>query len=539
MRSDTSAASPVVSARRETVEPERDFLLLDYKDPFLKNNRTTPVQTPVATAPRPVTVPPQRTARPAPSPPLRYAGTIKKNGSHSYLFEYSGLLHTLSPGDEFEGGLHPDRNLCGFGQAHKGRRTFHPLYSKVELKRVAYIPGAVLPTVMVVATLLALTVAAVVSLWDADFLYFSRQRHDTMVRAHIASGFTLYDEYPEEVVSRLDTAGTVTLYDSMPRSRIGVDRKPWGLYEVVTIAGYDGTIRSSKILGKRVPCEDRFVLYCRDNNSPVTLTGKTHIEGAVRTPRGGIVYGQMGAVFFDGEKLEPGTITPAESELPAPTDEALVVIDELKALAGAGGVVSASDSITAGFANSEPLVIAAGDRPEESCFSGNIVIVAEELSIPSSCRLRDVMVVAEKVRIEKGFAGSLQVFASDSLNVEDDVLLDYPSGLFSEKYIALADSVTVGGYVVVNPDGKPDPRNANYRQSRHARVRGLVYIAGSAQLQGIVSGVAMLARAVYYSPRGYYENMICDATVLENPETAWPLWLDDGPPERKEAKWVN
>jgi hypothetical protein len=125
----------------------------------------------------------------------------------------------------------------------------------------------------------------------------------------------------------------------------------------------------------------------------------------------------------------------------------------------------------------------------------------------------------------------------DSINIEENVRLDYPSGLYSEKYIGIGDGTQVNGYAIVNLKDEPNVRNANYEQSRLATVRGLVYVSGIAQLQGIVSGTVFLGKAVYYSPRGYYENMIYDATVLENSEMAAPLWLG-GPPERKEAKWV-
>jgi hypothetical protein len=255
-------------------------------------------------------------------------------------------------------------------------------------------------------------------------------------------------------------------------------------------------------------------------------------------PRGGIVYGQMGSVFFEGEKIEAGVMTPSERELPKPTDEALAAVGKLKSLAARGGTDIAQDSIAVGFSESEPLVIAADGALRDCYLSGNIVVVAGDLIIASSCRLRDVVVLGGKVRIEDGFTGSLQVFARDSLNVEENVSLDYPSGLYSEKYVGIGDDSTVNGYVIVNPADEPNVRNANYVSSRLATVRGLVWVGGMAQLQGIVSGIAMLDKAVYYSRRGYYENMLSDVTIFENYDMAWPLWLD-GPPERKEAKWVN
>jgi hypothetical protein len=218
-------------------------------------------------------------------------------------------------------------------------------------------------------------------------------------------------------------------------------------------------------------------------------------------PSIGVIYGQMAADFFNGEEIPPAMMSTSEDKLPSPSAEALAAIEELKALA-----------------------------------------TGEEVVIDSLQTLTDTVIVARKVRIGSGFAGSLQVFAPDSIVVEERVTLEYPSGLYSETHVSVGDGSEVNGYVIVAPpdsSGEPDIMQAAYKQSRLARVRGLVYIDGIAQIQGIVSGVAMLSKAVYYSPRGYYENMLYDFTILENREMAWPLWLAGAGPQRKEIKWVD
>lgn len=58
-----------------------------------------------------------------------------------------------------------------------------------------------------------------------------------------------------------------------------------------------------------------------------------------------------------------------------------------------------------------------------------------------------------------------------------------------------------------------------------------------AQVQGVVSGCAVLQQAVYFSPQGYYKDMLYDVTLLENPVTAQPLWLPAV--RRKEAACVR
>lgn len=364
------------------------------------------------------------------------------------------------------------------------------------MKIVSKIAGTVLPTAMVISVLLLLTVLALGSLWEADFLMFSRHRFEAMQRAHIEAGFTLYREHPEAVIGALDADSTLLLYDSLPHSRIKIDRRPWGLYERVTIYGYDGRIHSSRILGRRSAYSEDVSFFYRNAGTALTLTGKTRLKGQIRIPRRGLIYGRMGSVFFDGEKPPQAMIKDSDTELPDPEDDAVALVAELM------------------------------ERAEEN------------IEIDSGFHSADTIIVGKKIRIKEGFVGALQAFATDSLNIEPGVVLEYPSGLYSETYIGIGDGSEVNGYVIVAPDEEPDPKNANHRQSRLATVRGLLYVRGTAQFQGIVSGCVFLDKAVYYSSRGYYENMIYDATVLENSEMASPLWLS-GPSERKEAKWID
>ena len=61
-----------------------------------------------------------------------------------------------------------------------------------------------------------------------------------------------------------------------------------------------------------------------------------------------------------------------------------------------------------------------------------------------------------------------------------------------------------------------------------------------AQVQGIVAGCAELRQAVYFSPQGYYKDMLYDLTLLENSATAQPLWHGGAEAvRRKEAVCVE
>ncbi|MFQ8805407.1 MAG: hypothetical protein ACLR8Y_10215 [Alistipes indistinctus] len=119
------------------------------------------------------------------------------------------------------------------------------------------------------------------------------------------------------------------------------------------------------------------------------------------------------------------------------------------------------------------------------------------------------------------------------------VTLGYPSGVFvarenPDRYIEIGPDSRIEGYAIVDGDGKPDVKRTNYRQDRTAVLRGLLWVDGAAQVQGIVSGSLAANRFVYYSSEGYYEDMLYDLTLLENPAATYPLWAETAY-RRKEA----
>lgn len=150
------------------------------------------------------------------------------------------------------------------------------------------------------------------------------------------------------------------------------------------------------------------------------------------------------------------------------------------------------------------------------------------------------MVCARKITVTSGARIAAQLFARDTVIAEPRAVLEYPSGICAGRYAELGDRATADGYVIVRDTVRHKKMAASYRQSRTARVRGLLHADGTAQVQGIVAGCAELRQAVYFSPQGYYKDMLYDVTLLENPATAQPLWHDGADTlRRKEAVCVE
>jgi hypothetical protein len=411
--------------------------------------------------------------------------------------------------------------------------------------------AGVLATVVVVSALLLLMLAGSMWLWETDFLLYSRTNYQLAQRANIESAFTLYRNDPT-IMERLETDSTYRLYDSLPGSRMRITRSSWGLYEAMNVCSTDGRIHSTRLMGTAGPGGGVGTFWYRDNNGALTLSGRTNIKGKAALPRNGVIYGQMQSVFFSGEKLSPTNITRSETQIP---EAAATAREAVRALFDLTGEQLLKDSLRVSFHRSTTLVAAIGSGTLDGCFfSGNIVLRGERLHIAASCRLTDVIVAARSVSIADGFRGRLQIFATDSVVVGKDVVLDSPSGIFAGLYADIQDGSEVNGYAIVDPASLPDATSTapqtdikapNLRKSRTSRLRGLLYVNGLAILQGIVTGSAVVDEAVYYSPHGYYRHMVYDAAVLESDAVHYPLWLEDSERKkekverRKEAGWLE
>ena len=400
------------------------------------------------------------------------------------------------------------------------------------MKRIKNLKAGALSTVIVVSALMMLAVMALISLWDMDMLLFSRTQYLKSQKADIESAYLLYSTHPDRFMQK---ETELTIFDDRPSSKVEIEREQWGLYELVSVSVEKPAFTRTKLMGLREPSAYGAGLYHRENQMSITLAGNTNILTTAYLPRNGFIYGQMNSEFFDGQETDPAQMKPADPLFPAASQEILAGVDSMFSVHPTAQLFPGSMAVP--FYNSTPLVLSADGQIRNCDLAGKTIVVGDELTIDSTCRFRDIIFICSSLVVEEGFEGSMQVFARDSVVVEPNVRLLYPSGIYAGDRVRLSDSTQVNGYVIVNPLEEPEMTKPNYVSARKSIVRGFVYVNGNAQLQGIVSGSVYVKEAMYYGPSGYYRGMIHDFTLLENPGVAYPIWLDQG--KRRDAEWVK
>ena len=169
----------------------------------------------------------------------------------------------------------------------------------------------------------------------------------------------------------------------------------------------------------------------------------------------------------------------------------------------------------------------------------------EHVRLDASARLNDVILVASSVVIEEGFKGTLQIFAKDTVLLNDNVRLDYPSGVMltgnsRDTFLKLGNNSEINGYAIVL--GKTEESftsfHANYIQRDSAALNGLLYVAGNAVITGRIRGAVYLADCWYRSGEAFYACALYDARISRSDDLAWPLRFSAGY-NRREIKKLH
>ncbi len=107
--------------------------------------------------------------------------------------------------------------------------------------------GSVLPTAIAATTVITIAMLGLIALWEQSRMAELGYRRLRQAHADAESAYMLYCLHPDD--ERLTAAEGFLLYDSIPRSRVYLSVRPWGLYELVGISTSDSAVRQCRITG--------------------------------------------------------------------------------------------------------------------------------------------------------------------------------------------------------------------------------------------------------------------------------------------------
>lgn len=408
-------------------------------------------------------------------------------------------------------------------------------------KNNKHLTAAALPVVLVISVLILLVVLFVYSLWDINFLYYSSYHYKKQQQENLNSAIVLYSndstflrEYNEEKIFQL--------YETDSASTISFVTQQWGFYEYIRVSSQNGNFSSTRLLGKKQECDHRAVLWLCDRNRALSLSGETEIRGKIFIPLNGINYTEIDGEYYKGEEIPYAFLDIAGAQLPPIDSTTLVFPESLKEYRDQSDELSVNTDTYYSF-NGPTNYFNLTENRGEIVLRGNAVLFADELKISASSKINEVIIVARKVTIEEGFTGSMQIFCSDSVLIEENVKLQYPSGIYvgaeiNYPYVSLSDNSEINGYVIIL--GKIRDEELlfpSYRQSAKALLRGLLYVDGTTNIQGELSGAVYLKDCFFTSGQDVYAGTLSNTRISRNDNIAYPVFLS-GEYTRKEVKSI-
>jgi hypothetical protein len=310
-----------------------------------------------------------------------------------------------------------------------------------------------------------------------------------------------------------------------------IDKQYWGSFELIRSRAGEGNSSFEKVVlvGAKSGFE-RPGIYLENNNLPLVLVGKTRIEGDAYTPEDIIKPGSIAGHYYAGDKLVYGRRFQSLKKLPVVDILWKTYARNLLAYIPGGNtsVIELRDASNS-FLEQSQVIYSTDKLVLREILKGNVILKSETaVEITSLSQIDQVLVIAPKVIIRKGFKGSLHVI-TEEIEVEDEVWLQYPSSIVvfekdnfeaDSPYsyiprIGLGQSSLLEGNLLYFGSSSENISRNDILINEGSVVEGDVYCEGHTDLKGTVIGTLYTKFFVANQGGSLYINHIYNGQILK------------------------
>ncbi|WP_298423797.1 hypothetical protein [uncultured Kordia sp.] len=291
----------------------------------------------------------------------------------------------------------------------------------------------------------------------------------------------------------------------------------WGFYKVIHAKTYynQDTIHKSVLVGSMKT--DNTALFVTDYDKIQSVAGKVKIIGDIAIPKA-----RWNEKNMQGEKTEihiNGVTSPSKNKLPAinkKQQQLPKVFDyevTLENLEENSVYVHSFDKETA------LLKVHNSHSLRGKKLKGNIIIEKSgTFLINKHMELEDVIIKADDVKIEAGFVGNIQVIAKNTVFIEDDVQLLYPSSIFIDKpnklgTITIGENSVVMGSIILSGIPRKKASKSFIKIKKNAIIVGDLYCEGNLEITGKVYGSVYTNYLTTTIEKNTYKNMLMNVEI--------------------------
>jgi len=303
----------------------------------------------------------------------------------------------------------------------------------------------------------------------------------------------------------------------------------WGLYKVGIVRSFE--IKKEKtslfMYGEMLPLNFKAAIYLADHERPLALVGKTKIIGDAFLPKAGAQIAYIDQRVYNRDSLIFGKILISEKSLPSLEPRTFEYLEQLTSLpriraTSINETLLLQDTIVRLFDDSALEIYHKGKLIlQNHSIAGNIIIHSDSLiEIDETCAIKNCILTAPVIKVKKGFKGSLQLIATDSIILEQNCRLDYPSAIVLLKTkkqvfqpaIIIDSGSIVEGTILTFADNDDQNKTAVYLREG-SKVTGLVYVNGFLSLKGRIDGAVGADFFLYNTGATMYQNYLVDAEI--------------------------
>jgi hypothetical protein len=153
-------------------------------------------------------------------------------------------------------------------------------------------------------------------------------------------------------------------------------------------------------------------------------------------------------------------------------------------------------------------------------FKGNFILRSEDsIRVKKNTVLEDVILIAPKITLEEGFKGTVQVFATKGIELEQKVTLNYPSVLCvynespDQSKIKIKKECHITGAVVLFGNNDTEIDKNTIEIDEKGLLFGDLYCSGKLMLKSNVYGSVYTNRFFLKTASSSYENIISDIEI--------------------------
>ncbi|MBY0426788.1 MAG: hypothetical protein K2Q22_14225 [Cytophagales bacterium] len=335
----------------------------------------------------------------------------------------------------------------------------------------------------------------------------------------------------------------------------------WGIFGAFTVKAFakKDTVMKSALFGYIPNDSLRAAIYMADQSRPLSLCGKTEITGKVYLPQAGAKRGYIEGIGYISNTLVKGDILRSASEIPKLSENVIGPIKSILSKLGGDSTKTISESNTRYLSldslvqtfEGAPIIISTNSKVilNRKYWKGQTILQStNQVLIRANSQLSDVQIYAPSIIVEDRFKGSLQLFATDSIMIGENVKLLYPSAVGIVKnavkkfqpFIQLSKYSDVSG-VVFTALAVTDRVQARISVNENAVVTGQIYTEGFAEIKGSIIGNVTCNKFILRTSSSIYENHLLNAYINSTKLSLKYAgsWLLPSEKRKRLIKWVN